>query len=368
LLNIRQLTQENKSKTIKRYFISISKLVMKIKILSTDFDKVISSLFITGSTSYDYCLKYLVPLVDKLDIQRTLQDSKFYQRLERDLIKGCIMPPITIAFIQDSSKSVTEKDADKFVNENIEKAFILDGIQRLNTLNRTNTKQAGKLDLDRCLYLNILVCSSMDNLLYRMITLNNGQKPMSARHQIEILTSNLIEFPESEIPVVTEKEKKQVKLKVVFNKDVFVKGYLAFLSNSTNIENKKIIEEKMDQLIADRIMDTEITSEDIEFTEIVKLVNQISENDFVYKWLKNQNNFIGFCVGIKSSFEYVKNISEDRLQSILSNYEKAFSSFNYSQIKVGLYRRNLSSHFFKNLQRMQSMDELELIDELSQID
>lgn len=341
---------------------------MKIQTLSTDFDKVISSIFITGSTTYEYCIKSLVPLVDKLDIQRTLQDSKFYQRLERDLIKGCIMPPITIAFIQTSVDSILEENISKFVNENIDKAFILDGIQRLNTLNRTNTNQPGKLDLNRSIYLNILICSSMDNLLYRMITLNNGQKPMSARHQIEILTSSLVEFPESETPVVTEKEKTQIKLKVVFNKDVFVKGYLAFLSNSTNIENKKIIEEKMDQLIADRIMDTEITTEDIEFTEIIKLINHLSKNEFIFRWLKNQNNFIGFCVGIKSSYELVIGLSIEKIQSILTTYEKAFSSFNYSQIKVGLYRRNLGSYFFKNLGRMQNLEELELIDELSQID
>lgn len=341
---------------------------MEIKILSTDFDKVISSSFITGSTTYEYCLKNLIPLIDKLDIQRTLQDTKFYQRLERDLIKGCIMPPITIAFIQDPKKSGERQNESKFVNENIKNAFILDGIQRLNTLNRTNLKQPGKLDMHRSLYLNILICSSMDNLLYRMITLNNGQKPMSARHQIEILTSNIIEFQDSEIPVVTEKEKKQTKIKVLFNKDVFVKGYLAFLSNSTNIENKKIIEEKMDQLIADRIMDTEITTEDLEFTEIVKIVNNFASNDFVYKWLKNQNNFIGFCVGIKNSFDFVKTLSNENMSTILNKYERSFSSFNYSQIKVGQYRRKLGSHFFKNLERMHAMEELELVDELSQID
>lgn len=52
----------------------------------------------------------------------------------------------------------------------------------------------------------------------------------------------------------------------------------------------------------------------------------------------------------------------------IDNYEKAFSSFNYSQIKVGKYRRDLGSYYVQHIDRMKHMDELELIDELSQID
>lgn len=63
--------------------------------------------------------------------------------------------------------------------------------KELNTLSRID---ADKLDMSRILYCNILISDSMDRLLYRMITLNNGQKPMSARHQIEILAGNIFDF------------------------------------------------------------------------------------------------------------------------------------------------------------------------------
>lgn len=94
----------------------------------------------------------------------------------------------------------------------------------------------------------------MDNLLYRMVTLNNGQKPMSARHQIEILTSNLFDFQETGERILTEKDSKNLKISVSFNRADFIKGYLAFLSNSTNIRNQKFIEDQMDALIADKIL------------------------------------------------------------------------------------------------------------------
>jgi hypothetical protein len=279
------------------------------------------------------------------------------------------MPPITIAIIYEGVKDIPDEKIQGFVNENIKYAFILDGIQRLNTIKRTFLKRKEEFDTNRNIYLNILICSSMDNLLYRMITLNNGQKPMSARHQIEILTSNLIDFTDTDLPVITEKEAKQKKkFEVAFSRDNFIKGYLAFLSNSTNIENKKIIEEKMDQLIADKIMDTEITLEKIEFSEIIQLINKIAMDDRVYRWLKNGNNLIGFCVGAKISFTDLSNLTVETIRESLNNFEKAFNSFNYSQIKVGKYRRTLSKHFIQNIMRMKDMRELELIDELSQID
>jgi hypothetical protein len=343
---------------------------MAISILSEDFDEVIIGKFITGWATYSYCLENLVPLIDKLDIQRTLQDTKFYQRLERDLIKGCIMPPITIAFIRQAPKKLSSIEISELINSKVEEAFILDGIQRLNTLKRTWDRYPNQLDVNRKLYLNILICSSMDNLLYRMITLNNGQKPMSARHQIEILTGSLVEFNDTQFNIVTEKEKHKFKPRysVTFTKDTFVKGYLAFLANTTNIENKKIIEEKMDQLIADRIMDTEISTIDVEFTSIVELLNKWAQGKQAFNWLKNQNNFIGFCVGAKKSFNTIVTLSLNEVESALENYEKAFTSFKYSQIKVGKYRRVLGSHFIANLDRLKSYEELELIDELSQLD
>lgn len=80
------------------------------------------------------------------------------------------------------------------IEEKINEIFILDGIQRLNTLVRVRESSEEKFPYDRSIYANLLICESFDLLLYRMITLNNGQKPMTARHQIEIVASNMYDF------------------------------------------------------------------------------------------------------------------------------------------------------------------------------
>lgn len=340
-----------------------------MNIHTIDYDKVIKSRYVTAVTDYKYALNNLVPLIDRLDIQRNIQDSKFYSRLERDLVKGCIMPPLTLAFIDQ--KAINIEDAETFsayFNENIKEGFILDGIQRLNTLQRTFKKYDGELDLNRSLYLNIVICSSMDNLLYRMITLNNGQKPMSARHQIEILTANLFEFEGSEMPIFTEREAKRLKIKVAFNKSDFIKGYLGFLANSTNIENQKIIEEKLDELIADKILESNITEDELEFSDVVGLINRFSTNEKIFKWFKNANNLIGFCVGIKSNYQVINETQTESFNDSVRLFEQAFESFNFSKIKVGRIRRNLVSYFIKNYSELSDIDVLDLVDTLSQVD
>lgn len=339
-----------------------------MEVYSINFDDVIKSSFVTASSNYDFAIKNLVPLIDRLDIQRNIQDSKFYSRLETDLVKGCVMPALTLAFIDNDAIKITEKNIlETYVLENIKDGFVLDGIQRLNTLQRTYKKYED-LKLDRVLFINILICSSMDNLLYRMITLNNGQKPMSARHQIEILTANLFEFEGDQTPIFTEKDAKREKIKVSFSKAEFIKGYLAFLANSTNIENQKIIEEKLDALIADKILDSNITEDNLEFSLVVEEIKRLSKSEKSLKWFRNGNNLIGFCVGVKKAFEIIKSTKIDDFEKSLENFEKAFTSFNISKIKVSRQRRANANYFIQNYDELKNSSENDLIDVLSQID
>ena len=92
-------------------------------------------------------------------------------------------------------KMLNEKDEDG--NETIEKisSFEVDPVLNENgKINVVRIRPQMKKTENGILYANLLICESMDRLLYRMITLNNGQKPMSARHQIEILAGNIFDF------------------------------------------------------------------------------------------------------------------------------------------------------------------------------
>ena len=337
-----------------------------IKLSTIDTDLVIKSKFITGQTTYKYALDKFYPLINRLDIQRNLQNVSFYKRLKDDLLDGCIMPPITLALITNVKEFPNDlKDATKIIAEHVSSIFILDGIQRLNTLHSAyqTPELERELDLERPLFLNILVCNSMDNLLYRMITLNNGQKPMSANHQIEILLGNVYRFDDLSINIITDKDKAgKKKNENTFDKSNIIKGYLAFITDSIAIDNKKIIDEKMDNLITKKIMESKITNSKLEFKDIISIINDYSQMKELKAWFDNSNNMIGFCVGIKKSYPSIINIKVNDFNNSIQVFEKAFKSLNFSSIKLSKERRNLTKYYIANFSDLYQLDEIELLD------
>lgn len=335
-----------------------------IELFSIDDDKVIGGFFISGRVSYRYAIDNFYPLISRLEFQRDPINTRFYARLEKDIVSGCVMPPITIAFVDAGVNFRAVEEGMPFIEENMQDAFILDGIQRLNTLNRAS--QIEGFDGSRHLYVNYLITKSKDRLLYRMITLNNGQKAMSARHQIEVLADVFFEFEDVDVALIPEKGNKRVRVPGSFNKADFVKGYVAYLSGSTNIDNQKIIEEKMDELIAAKIIDSEIASSKMEFSDVVGVMTTFFDDKFLADWIRNSNNFIGFCVGAKSALDDVKGVAKSDLLESISRFERAFESLDVSKIKLGKVRRELVSKFIENYSEIGSLDEIEMLDKISE--
>ncbi|MFA3127876.1 hypothetical protein KWG22_07495 [Acinetobacter pittii] len=336
---------------------------MSIDVFKMTFDNVIDSNFIIGSTNYQYALSQLTPLIDKLEIQRKLQQSAIYKRLEKDLLLGCVMPPITVAFIDKNINFQNISQAEQYLIQNIHSAFILDGIQRLNILKKIQHQLSDQLLKDGLIVLNILICPSMDKLLYRMVTLNNGQKPMTPAHQIEILTSSDINFGELARKIKTEKEG---YTKDALNKSDLVKAYIAFLSNSVNIDNQKVIQSKLDELITENIIENfEKRSNDIQFRQVVNLISSFSEYEQLFDWFKTNNNLIGFCVGINKSFEDIERSHPNELLDNFNKLEEVFNSFDHSKIKVSTYRRNLVKIFIENYFYLKNKSTNQILDFVS---
>lgn len=327
-------------------------------------DLVIKSKVLLADLTYTQALEELYPLINRFEAQRKILDTKFYSRLERDILKGCMMPPLTIAFVAKNPALI--KSTEEFIRENISQAYILDGIQRLNTLQRAASQK--EFDGSRKILLNIVISPSKDMLLYRMITLNNGQKPMTPRHQIEILTQELFDFSTLNMDVQSEKERSEQILRGAFNLGDISRGYLAFLTDNVNNENTKIIGEKMDQILIGRILDSQITSSSFEFIDILTVIDKFaSQNEVIKTWLKVPNNFIGFCVGIKNSYETIsKETSNDFLEGI-EKFEESFKAINPSKVNLGKYRRELSKYFIENYQDVKKKDSEELIEDFAEI-
>lgn len=330
-----------------------------MKIFNIENDNVINGLCGLGETNYSYTLDKISKLINKLEDQRKLLDSKFYQRLERDILKGCIMPPLTLAFVSDKTKISSIEDLDNFVNTNIHKGFILDGIQRLNTLIRASKEP--NFDLNRKIYFNIIIAENKDKLLYRMITLNNGQKGMTPRHQIEILTRELFDFSGFNIVVQTEKEKDKNPIKSSFSLGDIAKGYTAFLTLNVNNENSKIIEEKMDEILVGRILDNELNYNEVQFYDVLKLIDKFSDNEFCINWFRTVNNLIGFCVGVIKSYDFISQIESSAiLEEYLKKFEESFKILNTSKINIGKFRRELAKYFIENIAQLSELSNDEL--------
>lgn len=339
------------------------------KILDESYDMVIQSVYLTATADYGFALQKLVPLIDKLDFQRNPLRKSFYSRLENDIVNGCIMPFLTIAIKKDISKNelpfYTDENSAYFL-QLLDNAFVLDGIQRLNTLKRVSSMS--NFDSSRPIFFNVLICGSMDKLLYRMVTLNNGQKPMTARHQIEVLANNIFDFDNLPIISVTEKQNKSSKKssnEATMNKENLIKAYIAYISGSVNIDNQKIIESKMDELITDQIMDSNITKRETQYHDIISYVNACMEIDYLKNWFKTPNNFIGFSAAMSYQFETIRNTSHDELVDSILLFENAFSSIDVSKIKLGMARRRMVKYFFENYQKLSVMDNNRLLDKIS---
>lgn len=337
---------------------------MEVEVYDVVYDKVIESFYLTVGVTYKYALENFVPLINKLDFQRNPLRKSFYQRLEHDILAGCIMPNITLAIKVDELKKNNVKFDEKYVRNNIKNAFVLDGIQRLNTMQRVAEQE--DFPPNQKLYCNILICNSMDKLLYRMITLNNGQKPMTARHQIEILAGTIFDFDDLPILAVTEKSQKVKKnSEESMSKEVLIKGYLAYISNSVNIDNQKIIESKMNELIADQIMDSNIPQKEGEFKDVIEYINDALKNDILSEWFKIPNNFIGFCAAMNKMYYLIKNVTKEELEESIELFEEAFSAIDISKIKLGMARRKLVQDFFQKYDRLSTQSIGKLIDYIS---
>lgn len=318
---------------------------MKFKMLDFNKDYVIDSPYITIKISYKEALEYLFPLIDRLEFQRNTLKKEYYERLKSDIIDGCIMPPITIAFDEENLfTKVDEENVEVLIAENIKKGFILDGIQRLNTINEAS--EDPNFNENHFLYASIIISDSMNKLLYRMIILNNGQKPMSARHQIEILVGKTIDKlnldEEYKQMIFTEKDARKNDGVRKIKKNILTKAYLAYSSSSIHIDNQKIIEDKLNEIISRKIVNSNLKSSKVDLENLTKYIIKLAHQDeSLIRWFNNENNMIGLFAGISMNNKFVQDIDIQQFRKLVDIVDESMNLFNISKIKVSKKRREI---------------------------
>lgn len=189
-----------------------------MKIMSKIYDKRINSWNIYVESSYEEYLEFAPKIISNNELQRKrVKTSKtVYSLLKSDMQKGCIMPPLVLALAQTGAINPELTDGKMlltYINENSEEVLILDGLQRTYTL----IDAAAEMKLEKSaaeyqeflknkLRLEIYVEINKFGILYRMLTLNTGQTPMSARHQLEMLYSNMLGTEIEGVKLVTDKD------------------------------------------------------------------------------------------------------------------------------------------------------------------
>ena len=132
---------------------------------------------------------------------RVKKASSVYSLLNNDIKHRCTIPTIVLAInseipLGEAIAHLTEEDLLQFLSP--ENTMILDGLQRTYTLrdvrdelSKGSPEQLQQF-LEHKLRIEVYLGISKTGILYRMLTLNTGQTPMSRRHEIEILYSDYL--------------------------------------------------------------------------------------------------------------------------------------------------------------------------------
>ena len=166
-----------------------------VKILSRTEDRKIQTSNYLIELELNEYLEFAENIISNNEYQRKRVRSSMsiYSQLKEDLKYGCIIPPIVLAI---DSKDMSEEELNQSnIKELLKKSLILDGLQRTFTIIDAYNEliKEGRdtsLFLKGSLHAEVYGGINRFGLLYRMLTLNTGQTPMTLRHQIEILYSN----------------------------------------------------------------------------------------------------------------------------------------------------------------------------------
>ncbi len=203
-----------------------------------------------------------------LDLTRTATDKNPYQRkrisssktiyalLRGDIIAGCIIPPVVLALRAEITQNiaVNKDSAAELVKAHSGNLLILDGLQRTFTLLDIESSlkdDAVKLQefYDRPLRVEVYLGLNKIGILYRMLTLNTGQTPMSLRQQIEMLYSDYIDSGVENVEFLREVDGENAAAENQLNFRDTIEGFNSYLERdelpldrSDLLENIKSLE------------------------------------------------------------------------------------------------------------------------------
>lgn len=289
-----------------------------MKLINNIFDKRIKAHNLLFEISIGDYFEMSKSILEKNEFQRrrVKSSSTVYSLLKKDLLEGCIVPPIVLALSDkdfDPEKGFEEKLITEYIIKEQNRLIILDGLQRTFTirdlfreLESSEDENSLKKLSSQKLRIEIYLGINKIGILYRMLTLNTGQTPMSMRHQIEILYSDYLEQDLDGITLLLESEDRTPK-------------------NTKEYKFKEIVEGFNSYLDRDYLpMDRNSVLENIASLE--KLSSENQNNDLFIDYLKAFDSLIQILIEKSNNWEFNEKSLETALsgQPFGKNAEKLF--------------------------------------------
>lgn len=271
-----------------------------MKILTRTFDNRINAYnILTEIDIYEYLeIANFISKNNPLQRKKLKSYSSIYNLLKEDIKTGCTIPPIVLALSNNIQENIDIDNSNDdiiidYINRHKDKLIILDGLQRTHLLididqdlhsqsNRDALNKFYKHKLRFEIYLGI----EKIGILYRMLTLNTGQSPMSVRHQIEILYSNYLdESISSEINLLKEADEAidevtphKIKIAEYKFNDV-IDGFTSYLlRDEASLDRRDLLEiiKSLENLRQDKENKDLFKDYLITYNEFVKKIRELS--------------------------------------------------------------------------------------------
>lgn len=253
--------------------------------------------------------------------KRVKTAGTIYSLLKSDLKEGIVIPPIVLGLsLELDITQKTNSELIQTIELNKNRLLILDGLQRtytirdlLNELNEKNDPDFERVKLHP-LRIEIYVGINKLGILYRMLTLNTGQTPMSSRHQIEIIYSDYIETGIGDVKLIKQVDEKiPSKLGEYKFRDI-IDGFTSYL------ERDYLTIERTD--ILDNIKSLE------------KLAVENQNKDLFVQFVKSYNLLAGRINQISNNWAYDSEETNKKLGGAVFA-KNVINIFNKSQVMTG---------------------------------
>jgi hypothetical protein len=365
---------------------------MPLTLLGFSKDLRTKTTIVYGQADIQTYLDMIGSNFDDFTIQRKRENHRAYSRLKADITKGAQLPAITLALkpdtVGDYVKAIKAKDLKSIQSQLIKKPqlHILDGLQRSYILKDIEAENF-KFNPEQKLLLEFWFESNIKVLIYRIIVLNAGQKPMSMRHQVELLFETIVHKLKKDIPhlsILKEKEEDRRFKPREYQLARLVSAYHCYLLKTPEVTKESIVTQQL--LEEDLFSITEDQAEEtfVQFEELLRQYCKIDDSICRVYQSTPENREKGIPVGLgwwggenvmNSFFAAVADFSSDKersarakkalikLEQLLSKSEegadplglasldRVLKAINPRKTNVGFATRKLLTGVFKEFLR-----------------